>query len=145
MPSRSDGTIVAQTEDHGTVTIAVDANTRVNGEHASTLADLAKATGHKVEVQARKRSGNTPQATKVTVQGKEDEQDGTETPEPTHTPEATEVPEGMQTPKATETLGTMNSIYATWRSRAARGRVCARHTHSPVGDRALSRLGRQSC
>jgi hypothetical protein len=45
-PSRSGGTIVVQKEDNGTVTIAVDANTRVNGERASTLTDLAQPAGH---------------------------------------------------------------------------------------------------
>jgi hypothetical protein len=49
-------------------TFTVSSATRVNGEHASALADLAKAVGHKVQVQAEKQSDGTLVATKVTVE-----------------------------------------------------------------------------
>jgi hypothetical protein len=49
-------------------TIDVDSSTKVNGAHASTLKDLAKAIGHKVEVQAIKQSDGTLLAWKITVE-----------------------------------------------------------------------------
>lgn len=52
--------------------ISVDDNTRVNGENASKLADLASAVGHKVEVQATKQSGGSLLAWKITVEGTPD-------------------------------------------------------------------------
>jgi uncharacterized protein DUF5666 len=57
--------------------VTVNASTRVNGEHASSLADLAKNIGHKVEVSATKQSDGSLLASKVTVQGADsDEVDG---------------------------------------------------------------------
>jgi len=52
-----------------TQTIAVNGNTRVNGEHASSLTDLANAAGHKVEVQATKQSDGSLLALKITLEG----------------------------------------------------------------------------
>lgn len=52
-----------------TTTVSVDANTRVNGEHASSLADLTNAIGHDVQVQADKQSDGSLLAWKITVQG----------------------------------------------------------------------------
>ena len=49
-------------------TIDVNASTTVNGVHASTLADLTSAGGHKVQVQATKQSDGTLLAWKVTVE-----------------------------------------------------------------------------
>ena len=54
-----------------TYTITVNKDTRVNGDQASTLADLAKNVGHKVEVQAEKQSDGSLVAWKVTVGGVE--------------------------------------------------------------------------
>jgi hypothetical protein len=54
--------------------VAVNADTRVNGEHASSLADLAKNIGHKVEVSATKQSNGSLLAWKVTVQGADSDQ-----------------------------------------------------------------------
>src|SRR5260370_12723774 len=57
--------------------VAVNADTRVNGEHASSLADLAKNIGHKVEVSATTQTNGSLLAWKVTVQGADsDEGDG---------------------------------------------------------------------
>ena len=53
--------------------VAVNADTRVNGEHASSLADLANNIGHKVEVSATKQSNGSLLAWKVTVQGTDDQ------------------------------------------------------------------------
>jgi hypothetical protein len=49
-------------------TIDVNSSTEVNGEHATALADLKKAIGHKVQVQATKQSGGTLLAWKITVE-----------------------------------------------------------------------------
>lgn len=49
-------------------TIAVDANTKVNGEHAQALSDLTNAIGHGVQVEAKKQSDGSLLAWKVTVQ-----------------------------------------------------------------------------
>ncbi len=54
--------------------VAVNADTRVNGEHASSLADLANNIGHKVEVSATKQSNGSLLAWKVTVQGADSDQ-----------------------------------------------------------------------
>lgn len=59
------------------ITVTVDSKTKVNGEHATSLADLTAAIGHKVEVQAEKQSDGTFLARKVTVEG-EGEQDSAE-------------------------------------------------------------------
>lgn len=67
-------TISVQTEDSKSpTTIKVDANTRVNGEHASSLKDLTSAVGHGVQVQATKQSDNSLLAWKITVQGNDTE------------------------------------------------------------------------
>ncbi len=50
------------------VSIKVTSATKINGEHASSLADLSAAVGHKVQVQATKQSGAWV-ADKVTVEG----------------------------------------------------------------------------
>lgn len=63
-------TISVLTDDSKTpTTITVNSKTKVNGEHANTLADLSKNIGHKVEVQADKQSNGSYVAWKVTVQG----------------------------------------------------------------------------
>lgn len=49
--------------------ITVNAKTRVNGQNASTLSDLASAVGHKVQVQATKQSNGSLVAWKITVEG----------------------------------------------------------------------------
>lgn len=51
------------------MTITVNGDTRVNGEKATKLSDLASGAGHKVEVQATKQSNGSLLATKVTLQG----------------------------------------------------------------------------
>lgn len=69
-PEATDTTHAAEaTKTPTTVTITVNAKTRINGDHASTLADLAKNIGHKVEVQADKQSNGSLVAWKVTVSG----------------------------------------------------------------------------
>lgn len=63
-------TISVQTKDSSSPTaVKVDSNTRVDGEHASSLSDLAHAIGHDVEVQATKQSNGSMLAWKITVQG----------------------------------------------------------------------------
>jgi len=54
--------------------VAVNADTRVNGEHASALADLANNIGHKVEVSGTMQSNGSVLAWKVTVQGADSDQ-----------------------------------------------------------------------
>jgi len=63
------GTISVQVK-HGksTTTVLVNAKTRINGEHVSSLADLAKNIGHKVEVQADNQGNGTLVAWEVTVE-----------------------------------------------------------------------------
>jgi hypothetical protein len=77
-------------------TITVNTTTTVNGEHASALADLANAIGHKVQVQADKQ-GNSWVASKVTLEGAAG--DDTHTPKTDATPEATHGVEGSKTPE----------------------------------------------
>jgi hypothetical protein len=55
--------------DASATTIDVNASTKVNGEHASALADLTKAIGQKVQVQATRQSNGTLVAWKITVEG----------------------------------------------------------------------------
>ena len=63
-------TIAVQPSDASSpTTMSVDANTRVNGQHANALADLTKAVGHDVQVQADKQSDGRLLAWKITVQG----------------------------------------------------------------------------
>jgi hypothetical protein len=63
-------TISVQTKDAtNPTTVGVDANTEVNGAHAASLSDLAKAVGHDVQVQATKQSNGSLLAWKITVQG----------------------------------------------------------------------------
>jgi hypothetical protein len=49
--------------------ITVNAKTRVNGQNASKLSDLASAVGHKVQVQATKLNNGSLVAWKITVEG----------------------------------------------------------------------------
>lgn len=56
-------------DDSAAMTIAVNADTKVNGMHASSLADLTKAVGSNVQVQATKQSDGSLLAWKITVQG----------------------------------------------------------------------------
>jgi hypothetical protein len=58
-----------------TQTIAVNGDTRVNGEHASSLSDLANAIGHKVEVQSAKQSDGSLLASKITLEGAQEGND----------------------------------------------------------------------
>lgn len=62
--------------DAAPTTFKVDSNTKVNGNHATTLADLSKAIGHKVEIQAGKQADGTLLARKVTVQGPGEQESG---------------------------------------------------------------------
>jgi hypothetical protein len=63
-------TISVKTKDATSpTTVGVDAHTEVNGEHASSLSDLAKAVGHDVQVQATKQRDGSLLAWKITVQG----------------------------------------------------------------------------
>lgn len=72
----SGGTISVQSKDGKTTKIAVNSKTRINGDHVSTLADLAKNIGHKVEVQADKQSNGALVAWKVTVGGADSDTSG---------------------------------------------------------------------
>jgi hypothetical protein len=74
------------------VSVSVTCDTRVNGEHASSLADLANAVGHKVQVQATKQ-GDAWVATKVTVEGNGDSHEGQE---PTETSGSGDQHEGQE-------------------------------------------------
>lgn len=68
--SASAKTITVQPNDASSpTTISVDGNTRVNGQQANSLADLTKAVGHDVQVQADKQSDGRLLAWKITVQG----------------------------------------------------------------------------
>jgi hypothetical protein len=49
-------------------TIGVNSSTTVNGAHATTLGDLSKAIGKKVQVQATKQGDDTLLAWKITVE-----------------------------------------------------------------------------
>lgn len=51
------------------ITVAVNDQTRVNGERASSLADLTAAVGRGVQVQADKQTDGSLVAWKITVQG----------------------------------------------------------------------------
>lgn len=62
-------TISVQPRQGNPVTITVDAQTKVNGVHATQLSDLTKDVGHNVEVEATKAANGTLTAWKVTVQG----------------------------------------------------------------------------
>jgi hypothetical protein len=63
------GTIsVLGTGDTSATTIDVNSKTEVNGDHASTLSDLTKSIGHKVQVQATKQSDGSLLAWKITVE-----------------------------------------------------------------------------
>lgn len=64
------GTISVQSQDgESATTVVVNAETRINGDAASALADLAKTIGHRVQVKADKQDNGTLVAWKVTVQG----------------------------------------------------------------------------
>ena len=63
------GSITVKLAGGTTVTFAVNSDTRVNGGHANTLADLPGIIGGKVQVQAEQQSGaGNPLATKITVE-----------------------------------------------------------------------------
>jgi hypothetical protein len=55
--------------DKSATTIHVNSKTEVNGEHASSLKDLSKNIGQKVQVQATRQSGGTLLAWKITIEG----------------------------------------------------------------------------
>jgi hypothetical protein len=59
---------VVEHGDTSATTIDVNSHTEVNGERASSLADLSKEIGHKVQVQATKQSGGALLAWKITVE-----------------------------------------------------------------------------
>jgi hypothetical protein len=67
--SSDDGSDQNKGVTQGTFTIAVNGDTRVNGKHASTLADLTKAIGSKVQVQANDDGKGNLTAWKVTITG----------------------------------------------------------------------------
>jgi hypothetical protein len=54
--------------DTSATTIDVNSKTEVNGDQASSLSDLTKAKGHKVQVQATKQSDGSLLAWKITVE-----------------------------------------------------------------------------
>jgi hypothetical protein len=58
---------VVEHGDTSATTVDVNSKTEVNGEHASSLADLAKVIGHKVQVQATRQSNGALLAWKITV------------------------------------------------------------------------------
>ncbi|HEX9068747.1 MAG TPA: DUF5666 domain-containing protein [Ktedonobacterales bacterium] len=60
----------------GTFTVGLNADTKVNGEHASTRGDLCQGIGHGVEIQATKASDGSLTAWKVTLQGKDSSDKG---------------------------------------------------------------------
>lgn len=62
------GSITVKRDDGTTVTFSVNADTRVNGAHANSLADLPGVIGGKVQVQAENQSSGNPLATKITVE-----------------------------------------------------------------------------
>lgn len=68
--TKGTGTIAVQ--EHGksaTTQVTINADTRVNGWHGHSLADLAAAKGHNVQVQAIKQKDGSLLAWKITVQG----------------------------------------------------------------------------
>lgn len=65
--------VLAQDETTAT-TITVNAQTRVNGAHATQLSDLDANIGHKVQVQAEKQGDGSLLAWKITVEGATDTQ-----------------------------------------------------------------------
>ncbi len=81
-----------------TITITVNAQTRINGDGASTLADLAKNIGHRVQVQAEKQSDGSYVAWKVTVQGADSDgsHDGNGSTSTSHVPTVTVQVNGLQ-------------------------------------------------
>lgn len=65
-------TVTVQAGDAGApTTIAVNDSTRVNGEHANALADLANNLQHGVEISASRQADGSLLALKITVQGNE--------------------------------------------------------------------------
>jgi Domain of unknown function (DUF5666) len=60
---------VQETGATSTTTITVNDGTRVNGDNATQLSDLAANLGHKVQVQAEKQSDGSLVAWKITVTG----------------------------------------------------------------------------
>lgn len=60
---------VQQNGETSTTTISVDDKTLVNGDQATSLADLTHSLKHRVQVQADKQSGDSLLAWKVTVGG----------------------------------------------------------------------------
>lgn len=59
---------VVEHGDTNATTIDVNSKTEVNGDHASSLSDLTKVFGHKVQVQATKQSDGSLLAWKITVE-----------------------------------------------------------------------------
>jgi hypothetical protein len=67
------GTIsVVEHGDTSATIIDVNSKTEVNGEHASSLLDLSKAIGRKVQIQAIRQSGGALLAWKITIEGATD-------------------------------------------------------------------------
>jgi hypothetical protein len=63
------GTIsVVEHGDTSATTIDVNSKTEVNGDHASSLGDLSKVIGHKVQVQVTRQSNGSLLAWKITVE-----------------------------------------------------------------------------
>jgi hypothetical protein len=77
-------------------TIDVNSSTTVNGVHATALADLSKAIGKKVQVQATKQTDGTLLAWKITVEA------ATATPGP-----------GQGQGQQVELVGTVSSVGTT--------------------------------
>lgn len=63
------GLVTVQQNDGTSVAFAVNSDTRVNGAHANTLADLPGVVGSQVQVQGEQQSSGNPLAIKITVQG----------------------------------------------------------------------------
>lgn len=63
------GTVTVQQTGGTSVSFAVNSETRVNGTHANTLADLPGVVGGRVQVQGEQQGSGNPLATKISVEG----------------------------------------------------------------------------
>jgi hypothetical protein len=103
LKSYSGSTISVQPHTGSAVSITVNSNTRVNGEHASKLSDLSKAVGHDVEVSATKDSKGNLTAWKVTVEGATN---SSESQSNDHSGDTNESSHAQGTPEATHAAET---------------------------------------
>jgi hypothetical protein len=98
----------------GTFTVVLNADTKVNGEHASNRGDLCQGIGHGVEIQATKASDGSLTAWKVTLQGK----DGSDKSSSGGTGG-----EQGQSPTATGTISALDAAKHTFSVTSANGAV----------------------